>query len=371
VIRIPHRGIAISQAANRSAQTNQTPGAGTMILDHLAAEETASREAVIRAVLAECGDCIQILDLEGRLQFMSEGAQRAMEVDDFSKFKDRPWSDFWTDAGNIQARKAVESARRGKTTHFRGAADTAKGNPRYWDVRLLPISGTDGQPFRLLSVSRDVTAEWRTAADLRDATERQKILTDELQHRIKNTLAMVGAIANQTMRGDDIDAAREAFAARLVTLSHAHDILTQTSWLSAPIREVVEGALAPHRTGDRRIQVSGPDLRLSPKQALALALAVNELATNAAKYGALSTDMGTVGVLWSTSIAAKIPTFVFGWNESSGPPVVTPTRTGFGSRLIERVLANDFGAEVSITYPASGLVCELRAPLANLKGSSA
>jgi two-component sensor histidine kinase len=369
----PHstEGIVISQATNRTAQTSQTLGAGTMILDHLAAEETTSREAVIRAVLAECGDCIKILDLEGRLQFMSEGAQRAMEVDDFGRFKGRPWSDFWTDAENIQARKAVESARRGKTAHFRGAADTAKGNPRYWDVRLSPIFGTGGQPLRLLLVSRDVTAEWRVAADLREATERQKILTDELQHRIKNTLAMVGAIANQTMRGDEVDAARDAFAARLVTLSHAHDILTQTSWLSAPIREIVEGALAPHRTGDRRIQVSGPDLRLNPKQALALALAVNELATNAVKYGALSNNVGTVDIAWSTPSHETIPSFIFKWNESNGPPVVPPTRTGFGSRLIERVLANDFGAKVCITYPAGGVVCKLLAPLANLKAPQA
>jgi two-component sensor histidine kinase len=218
-------------------------------------------------------------------------------------------------------------------------------------------------------VSRDVTAEWRVAADLREATERQKILTDELQHRIKNTLAMVGAIANQTMRGDDVDAARDAFAARLVTLSHAHDILTQTSWLSAPIREVVEGALAPHKTGDSRIKVSGPDLRLSPKQALALALAVNELATNAVKYGALSNDVGTVGIVWSTPTHETVPSFMFKWNESNGPPVVPPARTGFGSRLIERVLANDFGAKICITYSAGGIVCELLAPLANLKAS--
>jgi two-component sensor histidine kinase len=359
----------ISQARSLTVPTRQPLGAATMILDHLAADETASREAVIHSVLAECGDCIKILDLEGRLQFMSEGAQRAMEVDDFGRFKGRPWSDFWRDAENTQARKAVESARRGLTTHFRGAADTAKGNPRYWDVRLSPIFGTGGQPLRLLLVSRDVTAEWRAAAELQDASERQKILTDELQHRIKNTLAMVGAIANQTMRGDDVDAAREAFAARLVTLSHAHDILTQTSWLSAPIREVVEGALAPHRTADCRIQVRGPDLKLSPKQALALALAVNELATNAVKYGALSNNVGTVDINWTTPTLESIPSFLFKWNETNGPPVVPPMRTGFGSRLIERVLANDFGANVRITYPAGGIACELLAPLANLKAS--
>ena len=99
---------------------------------------------------------------------------------------------------------------------------------------------------------------------------------------------MVGAIANQTMQGDSVANAREAFAARLMTLSRAHDLLTQSSWASAPIRDVVEGALAAHRTGRGQISVGGPDLHLTAKQALALAVAIHELATNATKYGALS-----------------------------------------------------------------------------------
>ncbi len=173
------------------------------------------------------------------------------------------------------------------------------------------------------------------------------------------------------MRGDNVAAAREAFTARLVTLSHAHDILTQTSWLSAPIKEVVEGALASHQAGEGRIKVSGPDLRLNPKQALSLALAVNELATNAAKYGALSNAIGAVDIVWSTPMIENIPRFMFKWNESNGPPVQTPGRTGFGSRLIERVLANDFGGQVRIAYEARGVSCELLAPLENLKATPA
>ena len=356
---------------NGSGQVLEALDLGEMISDHLVAEGVVEREDVMRAVLAECGDCIKILDLDGRLQFMSEGAKRVMEVDDFDRLKGCSWPELWTDAGKAQAEAAVEAARNGKTTHFRGAADTAKGNPRYWDVRVSPIPGADGRPLRLLSISRDITHEWQAAAELKEATERQKILTDELQHRIKNTLAMVGAIANQTIRGDDVAAAREAFTSRLVTLSHAHDILTQTSWLSAPIKEVVEGALASHRTGEGRIRIAGPDLRLNPKQALSLALAVHELATNAAKYGALSVAEGTVAINWSTPIIEKVPMFMFKWNESGGPPVGAPSRVGFGSRLIERVLANDFDAKVRIDYKTRGVSCELVTPLSNLKASIA
>src|SRR6202044_699364 len=130
---------------------------------------------------------------------------------------------------------------------FKGAANTAKGNPRYWDVQVSPIVGGDGKPSHILSISRDIT-------ELAEVQEQQKVLTAELQHRIKNSLAMVSAIANQTIRGDDMEAARKAFTARLMTLSHSPDILVQTSWVSAPINDVIEGALAPHRSGKGRIK---------------------------------------------------------------------------------------------------------------------
>jgi two-component sensor histidine kinase len=325
----------------------------------------AGNDEVLRGVLAGCGDCIKILDLDGRLQFMSEGGKRVMEVEDFGSLKGCPWPDFWAGDGNTAAIKAVETAKAGGTARFKGAADTAKGTPRYWDVHVSPILGGDGKPTHLLSISRDITEEWRATAELKEAAERQALLAGELQHRIKNTLAVVGAIASQTMRGDSVAAAREAFAARLMTLSHVHDILTQTSWTAAPIKEVINGALAPHRPGQGRIRPSGPDVLLQPKQALALAVAVHELATNATKYGALSNG-GRVDIVWSEEIIEAMPRFRFTWAESGGPLVTEPesNRKGFGSRLIEQMLANDFSGKVQILYRPEGLVCTLiAAPL--------
>jgi len=197
----------------------------------------ADNDDVLRGVLDGCGDCIKILGLDGQLQFMSEGGKRVMEVEDFGKLKGCLWPDFWAGAGNADARAAVETAKAGGIARFRGAANTAKGNPRYWEVQVSPIFGANGEPSHILSISRDVT-------ELAEFQEQQKVLTAELQHRIKNSLAMVAAIANQTIRGDDMEAARNAFTARLITLSHAHDILVQTSWVSAPIKDVIEGALA-------------------------------------------------------------------------------------------------------------------------------
>ena len=325
----------------------------------------AANADVLRSVLAGCGDCIKILDLEGRLQFMSEGGKRVMEVEDFTQFKGCPWPDFWEGEGNTDAKRAVATAIAGGTGRFKGAANTAKGNPRYWDVQVSPIMGDEGEVAYLLSISRDITEEWRATTELHDAAERQALLAAELQHRIKNTLAMVGAIANQTMRGDDVGLARQAFTSRLIILSQAHDILTQTSWESAPIRDVVEGALTPHRMGQGRIAVNGPEFELPPRQALALALAVHELATNAVKYGALSTSGGTVDVAWRRETSGSDSQFRFTWTESGGPPVKEPAqgRKGFGSRLIERMLPNDFAGEVRTSFLPHGFVCELSAPM--------
>ncbi len=325
-----------------------------------AGDGLAGNAEVLRSVLAGCGDCIKILDLDGRLQFMSEGGKRVMEVEDFAALKGCPWPDFWAGQGNSDAKGAVVTALAGGTGRFRGPANTAKGTPRYWDVQVSPIVDDRGKPTHLLSISRDITEEWHAVAALKEAAERQLILSQELEHRIKNTLAMVTAIANQTMQGDAHAAIRHAFTARLIALAHAHDILTKTSWTGAPIVQVIEGALAPHRTGPGRINANGPAIELLPKQALGLSLAVHELATNALKYGALSNGTGAVDIAWS----AGNDGFRFTWSEQGGPPVTEPPpeKKSFGSRLIERMLANDFGGTVTTTYLPEGIKCELRAP---------
>src|ERR1700710_2646558 len=117
----------------------------------------AGNDDVLRSVLAGCGDCIKILDLEGRLQFMSEGGKRVMEVEDFGKLKGCPWPDFWDGQGNTDALRAVAEAKAGGIGRFKGTANTAKGNQRYWDVQVSPILGDDGRPSHLLSISRDIT----------------------------------------------------------------------------------------------------------------------------------------------------------------------------------------------------------------------
>lgn len=225
------------------------------------------------------------------------------------------------------------------------------------------IRDRDGKAVRMIGAMFDISERKR-------AEEHQRLLTGELQHRVKNTLAMVQAIAAQTFRNvDGAEVAHEAFSARLISLGRAHDILTQANWTEAPIAEVVEGALSVHRgSAASRIRASGPDVPLSAKAALALALSLHELATNAAKYGALSAEGGSVDLRWHVVHEGGAPRFSLTWIEQGGPPILAqPTRRGFGSRLIERSFASEVGGEVRLTYAPTGLTCRLEAPLAAMQ----
>jgi two-component sensor histidine kinase len=136
------------------------------------------------------------------------------------------------------------------------------------------------------------------------------------------------------------------------------------TWQSAPIHPVVEGALAPHLDGPDRVAIRGENIELTARQALSMSLTVHELATNAAKYGAMSIPAGKVDISWQTDPASG--QWLFIWEESDGPPVVAPARSGFGTRLITRVLAADFEGQVDLQYRPEGLRCSLRAPLSSI-----
>jgi PAS domain S-box-containing protein len=215
----------------------------------------------------------------------------------------------------------------------------------------------NGEGVRMVGTVRDVS-------ESKDAEARQALVRSELQHRIKNTLAMVNAIASQTLRGDDIADRRATFNNRLAALAGAHDMLMVTDVRGGDLRSIVERALAPHASHDDRFVIAGPDVALSAKQSLSMALVVHELATNAAKYGALSTSEGGVSITWGHEAGNQPgePTFNFVWEESGGPRVVEPTRKGFGSRLINRVLSGDFNGTVSIEYAPGGVRCVLQSP---------
>ena len=614
-----------------------------------AAAKAQADNAFMRGVLASSADCIKVLDLDAKLTFMNEGGLEVMEVSDFNEIRGCPWPDFWVGSGNADAQQAVWSALAGGTGHFQGQADTFKGTPKWWDVQVTPIRGPDGQPERLLVVSRDITRqraserlvaeserrwrglfegmqegffsgeiirdaeglpvdyrfveinpafaaqsglpvetvgrtirevvpgipswliaiyarvvdtgnaevfeievpelgrvfevrayretedrfaamfidvsdrkqadarraalaelgdrlrntadkgeiarvaseilgrtlglshagygavdhdqetilvdqEWsapgmpgigglhgfrnygsyieslksghaviiddvtddpRTAPDADalkaihvrallnlpimehgrfvallfavkdvpyawkpevigfanniadrtraalariEAEERQRTLNLELSHRMKNMLAMVQSIATQTMRtATDLDAAKDVLAGRLIALSKSHDLLLSGTVGSAPVETVIRSALLSHEDVPGRFILEGPSFTVGSKAALSLSLMLHELATNAAKNGALSTAEGKVSVAWDLRENDGEPRCTLRWSERGGPVVEPPKRTGFGSRLIGRGLAGSFGGDVELSYPASGVVCSVDAPLAGLQ----
>jgi two-component system CheB/CheR fusion protein len=195
----------------------------------------------------------------------------------------------------------------------------------------------------------------RAEEDRRMADEQRTLLINELNHRVKNTLATVQAIASQTFGGDDmVNHSKHAFESRLIALSNAHSVLTERSWESAELRQIVEQALLPHAGADR-FRIDGPEIHLTSRAAVAIAMGIHELATNAVKYGSLSSSEGIVAVEWALEGPDRMLKLV--WRESGGPKVSTPNRRGFGSLLIERSLAHDLAGEAEIKYAPEGVVC--------------
>jgi len=220
--------------------------------------------------------------------------------------------------------------------------------------RALAMRDDTGAVRRVVGAILDITAR-------RHAEEHLKLLVNELNHRVKNTLATVQSIAIQTLRGErTVEEARSAFEARLIALSNAHNILTRENWEGADLRSIVVEALDPFRSRwADRFTVEGPEVWVSPANAVSIAMGLHELATNAVKYGSLSNESGRVRVGWMVAMEAGRPRVRLTWTESGGPVVVPPRRRGFGSRLIERSLAADLGGDARLEYRSQGVVCTL------------
>ncbi len=233
------------------------------------------------------------------------------------------------------------------------------GRTIWMSVRSSPVRDANGRLQYLVRVVQDITE--RKAAE-----QRAKLLIDELNHRVKNTLATVQSLASQSARGAHSPMAfRESFEGRLIALSKAHDQLTTHHWESADLRELVTGSLAPY-AGAERVVLRGEDVVLRPRAVLTLAMAFHELATNAAKYGALSAPGGRIEIRWQ-------PVRLEGgdgrgllqidWVEQGGPAVAEPQQRGFGSKLIEGSVAAELGGSTRLLFAPEGLCCEMLIPL--------
>jgi len=221
---------------------------------------------------------------------------------------------------------------------------------RYVDFSYAPIRDREGKVTGVFVQGMD-----RTEATM--AEKRQALLLAELNHRVKNTLATVQSIASQTLRAArDMPSARRDFEGRIMALSRAHNLLSERQWSDAGIRTLVESTLSAYEPS--RYVTNGHDIRLSPKAAIAVSMVLHELATNAAKYGALSGDEGKVRVAWHVlDDELRVE-----WRELDGPKAASPGHQGFGSRMITRVVTGELGGTFDCDYPERGFHCRLVVP---------
>jgi PAS domain S-box-containing protein len=228
----------------------------------------------------------------------------------------------------------------------------------YGRITTLP----DGKPLRLAGVCMDVT-------ERKEGEAQRNLLVAELSHRVKNTLATVISVARQSFTTNpDAQAAQRSFNARIRALGQTHTRLAEANWSGVLLETLLRDELAPYRDeAGANVRLSGPPAMLNPKYALTLGMAVHELATNAAKYGALSVKYGVVEIEWKF-VGADLH---ISWSERGGPPVTAPARNGFGRILIERVLASDLGGKVSVEFPSEGLRCLIVLPPMRVAGEGA
>jgi PAS domain S-box-containing protein len=305
------------------------------------------------------------LDLEGRVTSWNPGAQRILGFE-ASEILGRPEHVIFTPEDRAARQPEIEMCRAAEE----GQAENSRwqlraDGSRFWAVgMLMPLRSREGELQGFLNILRDHT-------ERRREDERRSLLIEELTHRVKNTLAAVQSIAAQTLRATNVSPVFEAsLVARLRALGRAHDMLVRGGWEGALLSEVVEGILEPYAAEDGALpfSVEGLPVRIQSHMTVSLNLALHELATNAAKYGALSVPGGHVEVSWKLEQRARgeAPTAVIFWRERGGPPVRPPEQRGFGSRLLERALPYQSGGEVTLDFAREGVECRIWLPLAPL-----
>ena len=235
-----------------------------------------------------------------------------------------------------------------------------KDGSEFWaSIFISPVRDENGNIIQYFASFTDLTKH-------KGEQEQSRMLIDELNHRVKNTLATVQSIVSQALRNEtDPAAIREAIESRLFALSRSHDLLTRENWASAGLHDVIDAALEPFGIANgrkERFVITGTNIRFSPNAALALGIAFHELATNAVKYGAFSNDHGCITVDWAVTPSSNGSRLILHWREKDGPRVAPPTRKGFGSRVVERGLAHELKGSVELDYRPEGLVCTLDIP---------
>jgi PAS domain S-box-containing protein len=326
------------------------------ISDLRASEE--ERDRFVRLV-ENSNDFVGMVRTDGTVFYINDAARRMVGLEGGADAGSLSIADFLMpeEAAKVANEVLPAVARDG---HWAGEIDfrhfgTGEPIPALYSV--FPITDADGALIGYGTVTRDFRERKRVENDM-------QLMNGELAHRLKNVLAVIQSVAQQTLRNaPDTETASHDLSARLAALGAATDVLTGKSWRSADLCELTKRALAPHGLIGRRILINGPSVTLKPEVTMAFALALHELATNASKYGALSNDNGTVALTWTVEGDDADARFALRWEERGGPEVSLPKRKGFGSTLIERSLRSYFRGQAATDYRPEGLVFQLEARL--------
>jgi PAS domain S-box-containing protein len=314
-----------------------------------------------RELLEALPTAVYTTDTEGTITYYNEAAARLagrrprLGVDKWCV----TWKLFWPDGTPLphdQCPMALALKTGEELRGIEAVAERPDGNRLTFTPYPTVLRDAEGGVVGAINVLVDIT-------ERKHADEAQKILIDELNHRVKNTLATVQSIAMHTQRSTP-EAFAERFEERLIALSKAHNLLTRRRWTGVGLGELLEQQFAPYiDPAEPLILLDGPELTLSSRTGLAFGMVLHELVTNAAKHGALATEQGRVSANWAIRDEAGGKALEFRWTESGGPPVAEPARRGFGLRLIERNITKDLAGEARVSFEPRGLHCILQFPL--------
>ena len=251
---------------------------------------------------------------------------------------------------------AISDALEGRVGHFSALCPTEKGTPKWWDVLVAPVFDSEGNIRNLVSTARDITE--RKAAE-----QHMHLLVNEVNHRAKNLLAVVQAVARQTAGEENPKLFAKCLGERIGALAASHGLIVDSEWKGVDVGKLVTIQLSPFfDLIGSRVTLKGPPALLKPAAAQALGMALHELTTNACKYGALSCSTGSVCVEWDVAIHGGASIFKIRWSEHGGPQPKEPERHGFGQKVMVQAPEDALEGAVKLKYPSSGLVWELTAP---------
>jgi PAS domain S-box-containing protein len=336
--------------------TGQLVGAINLLVDLTERRRAEVESAQLAAIVASSDDAIISKTLEGRVTSWNEGASRIFGWE-ASEMIGQPILRIIPPELHDEEVEILARLRRGERIEHFDTVRLAKDGRRV-DISLVvsPIRDSSGRVTGASKVARDVT-------ERKEAEKLQRLLVDELNHRVKNTLATVQAIASHSLRrARNSEDFVSSFTGRVQALARAHHLLTERTWRGADVADLVREQVVLGVVESNRVAFSGPALLLDPQSALHLALVLHELATNARKYGALSVPQGQLSISWSM-LANKGRMLVLQWSERGGPAVAAPSSVGFGTSLIQQAL-DAHGGSASIQYAAEGVTCEIKLPLA-------